>query len=223
MESREPRQHKSSYLSGYIGSGKKPGVLLARLIAALFVLLGLAAASAGAADCSNLLGLKLKDTVITEATVIAAKDDVPEYCRVQGGLETVILVRGGASHEGVEQQILLRWRSRLQRIGSGTHRRAREGIRRGRFGYRASRLPLGCVGNVQQSAIASELRASRHSLGGAAGEGSRQGVLRHPGSAFLFLRMFERRQDGAHGGASGIRTILKAWSLGAPWSTEPRR
>src|SRR5580700_7544551 len=91
MESREPRQHKSSYLSGYIGSGKKPGVLLARLIAALFVLLGLAAASAGAADCSNLLGLKLKDTVITEATVIAVKGDVPEYCRVQGGLETVIL------------------------------------------------------------------------------------------------------------------------------------
>jgi len=38
-----------------------------------------------------MLGLKLKDTVITAAAVIAAKDDVPEYCRVQGGLESVIL------------------------------------------------------------------------------------------------------------------------------------
>jgi len=66
-------------------------VLLTCLIAALFVLLGLGAAPAGAADCSNLLELKLKDTVITEATVVAAKGDVPEYCRVQGGLETVIL------------------------------------------------------------------------------------------------------------------------------------
>ena len=53
--------------------------------------LALAAAPAGAAECSNLLGLKLKDTVITEATVVAARGDVPEYCRVQGGLETVIL------------------------------------------------------------------------------------------------------------------------------------
>jgi Tannase and feruloyl esterase len=53
--------------------------------------LGAAAASTGAPDCSKLLGLKLKDTVITEAAVIPAKGDVPEYCRVQGGLETVIL------------------------------------------------------------------------------------------------------------------------------------
>jgi hypothetical protein len=42
-------------------------------------------------DCSRLLRLQLKDTVITEAAVIPAKGDVPEYCRVQGGLETVIL------------------------------------------------------------------------------------------------------------------------------------
>jgi hypothetical protein len=42
-------------------------------------------------DCSKLLKLNLKDTLITEAAVIPAKGDMPEYCRVQGGLETVIL------------------------------------------------------------------------------------------------------------------------------------
>ena len=42
-------------------------------------------------DCSKLLKLNLKDTLITEAAVIPAKGDTPEYCRVQGGLETVIL------------------------------------------------------------------------------------------------------------------------------------
>ena len=61
------------------------------LFLAFLAPLGAAAASTGAPDCSKLLGLKLKDTVITEAAVIPAKGDVPEYCRVQGGLETVIL------------------------------------------------------------------------------------------------------------------------------------
>src|ERR1700733_9990749 len=42
-------------------------------------------------DCSKLLKLNLKDTLITDAAVIPAKGDTPEYCRVQGGLETVIL------------------------------------------------------------------------------------------------------------------------------------
>src|SRR6202035_4200596 len=91
MKSREPRQHPFGCLPRSIGSCVRAGVLLAGLAAVLFVPLGLEAAPAGAADCSKLLGLKLKDTVITEATVIAAKGDVPEYCLVQGGLETVIL------------------------------------------------------------------------------------------------------------------------------------
>ena len=50
-----------------------------------------AAKSMARADCSKLLDLKLKDTVITEAAVIPAAGEVPEHCRVQGGLETVIL------------------------------------------------------------------------------------------------------------------------------------
>lgn len=66
-------------------------ILLAGLAIVLLSPLGLRAAPIGSADCSGLLRLRLKDTVITDATVIAATDDVPEYCRVQGGLETVIL------------------------------------------------------------------------------------------------------------------------------------
>jgi Tannase and feruloyl esterase len=91
MKSREPRQHPFGCLPRSIGSCVRAGVFLAGLAAVLFVSLGLGAAPAGAADCSKLLGLKLKDTVITEATIVAAKGDVPEYCLVQGGLETVIL------------------------------------------------------------------------------------------------------------------------------------
>jgi hypothetical protein len=43
------------------------------------------------ADCSRLLGLALKDTQITAARVIPAKGDVPEYCQIEGGIETLIL------------------------------------------------------------------------------------------------------------------------------------
>jgi Tannase and feruloyl esterase len=91
MKGHDQRQRTFGCLTGWIGSCKRARVLLAGLAAVQFVVLGLGPAAAGAADCSKLLGLKLKDTVITEATVIAAKGDVPEYCRVQGGLETVIL------------------------------------------------------------------------------------------------------------------------------------
>src|SRR4029077_10123585 len=91
VNSHDPRQYTFDFLPGCTRSCKKAGVLLAGLAAALCVLLGLVAAPAGAADCSKLLGLNLKDTVITEATIIAAKGDMPEYCRVQGELETVIL------------------------------------------------------------------------------------------------------------------------------------
>jgi len=91
MKNRNQRQRAFGFLPGCIAPHKRPGAFLAILVAALFVPLGLEAAPAGAADCTKLLGLNLKDTVITEAAVVAAKDDVPEYCRVQGGLETVIL------------------------------------------------------------------------------------------------------------------------------------
>jgi tannase/feruloyl esterase len=48
-----------------------------------------AAASNGAA-CTKLMNL-LPDTVISSATVVSAKADVPEYCKVIGGIEQVIL------------------------------------------------------------------------------------------------------------------------------------
>lgn len=55
-------------------------------------------ASAEAVDgaaCANLIDLTLKDTVVTDATIVPAKGDVPEYCRVQGGIERVILFEVG--------------------------------------------------------------------------------------------------------------------------------
>lgn len=77
-----PGNHKSSRL---------PALALAALGFLSFAAAPVAAKPVAAADCARLLSLKLKDTVVTEATVIPAKGDVPEYCRVQGGLETVIL------------------------------------------------------------------------------------------------------------------------------------
>jgi feruloyl esterase len=75
--------------------------LLARISPVIWLLASLAllsvasvpaaAKSMDRADCSKLLDLKLKDTVITEAAVVPAAGEVPEHCRVQGGLETVIL------------------------------------------------------------------------------------------------------------------------------------
>jgi hypothetical protein len=76
--------------------GGKLSAPLGTLAVVALIALTLAPAPATAkpmtpADCAKLLNLKLKDMVITEAAVIPAKGDVPEICRVQGGLETVIL------------------------------------------------------------------------------------------------------------------------------------
>jgi Tannase and feruloyl esterase len=49
------------------------------------------AAPMSPADCTNLIHLKLRNTQITGASVIPARGDLPEYCKVIGGLETVIL------------------------------------------------------------------------------------------------------------------------------------
>jgi hypothetical protein len=91
MKRRDQRQHAFGCLPGWIEPCIKLSALLTMLATALFVPLGLQAAPRDPVDCSKLFGMNLRDTVITEATVIAAKGDVPEYCRVQGGLETVIL------------------------------------------------------------------------------------------------------------------------------------
>src|SRR5712691_9840614 len=82
--------------SGFIVPVGKSGAPLAALALAALIALAAAPAPVAAkpmtpADCAKLLNLKLKDTVITEAAVIPSKGDVPETCRVQGGLETVIL------------------------------------------------------------------------------------------------------------------------------------
>ena len=57
---------------------------------------GAAAPSAEAqAACATLIGLKLKDTVITDAKIVAARGNIPEHCRVAGGIEQVILFEVG--------------------------------------------------------------------------------------------------------------------------------
>lgn len=66
--------------------------LLKTGLPAIFAGLFLAAMpSFGATDCAQLINLKVKDTQITDAAVVPARGEVPEYCRVQGGLEKVIL------------------------------------------------------------------------------------------------------------------------------------
>ena len=54
-----------------------------------------AAATDAAARCAQLLTLTPKDTTITDAAIVPAKGDAPEYCRVQGGIETTILFEVG--------------------------------------------------------------------------------------------------------------------------------
>lgn len=44
-----------------------------------------------AAKCLDLINLTLKDTFISSTTVIPARGSVPEYCKVIGGMEQVIL------------------------------------------------------------------------------------------------------------------------------------
>lgn len=43
------------------------------------------------ADCEKLLSLSLKDTEITSVEIVPESGMVPEYCSVQGGVETLIL------------------------------------------------------------------------------------------------------------------------------------
>src|SRR5450759_2383244 len=37
-------------------------------------------AAAAQADCAALVNLKLKDTIVTDATIVPAKGNMPEYC-----------------------------------------------------------------------------------------------------------------------------------------------
>lgn len=48
-------------------------------------------AAVDGATCANVIKLSLPDTLITNATVVRATADVPEYCRVLGAIEKVIL------------------------------------------------------------------------------------------------------------------------------------
>jgi hypothetical protein len=90
------KQSVSRWKSGLTRLHVGGGSPLVALAAVLFVSTVLATPPAAAApmspaDCSKLVNLKLKDTQITGASVIPARRDLPEFCKVVGGLETVIL------------------------------------------------------------------------------------------------------------------------------------
>jgi Tannase and feruloyl esterase len=82
------------------GSVIASAVLVAAVVASLTVVraravVGVADPPTAAARCASLMNLELTDTTITDATMIRAKGNLPEYCRVQGGIETVILFEVG--------------------------------------------------------------------------------------------------------------------------------
>jgi Tannase and feruloyl esterase len=96
MKHREKELSISNCVFELVLCDRKKAIPLMAPVAAALILLALLSPAAAAkpmtpGDCSKLLNLKLKDTIITDASIIAAKGDMPEYCRVQGGLETVIL------------------------------------------------------------------------------------------------------------------------------------
>ncbi len=61
--------------------------------------------------CTALLNLQLKDTTITDATVVPAKGNLPEYCRVEGAIENVILFEVGLPTKA--------WNGKLYYSGGG--------------------------------------------------------------------------------------------------------
>ena len=111
MRNHNQQEFTSGFAFPFIHAGLKLRTLLVAFAIILPVLVAIGPATAAAADCSTLLGLKLKDTVITEATVVSAKGDVPEYCRVQGGLETVILFEVALPTKG--------WNNKFFYVGGG--------------------------------------------------------------------------------------------------------
>src|SRR3990172_2979371 len=94
MKTRDQR-NRSRDLASRFAARRRGGLTLRWFGAVVLGSLALSAiatvANAAPSDCAKLLGLKRKDTTITEAAVVPAAGDVPEYCRVQGGLEKVIL------------------------------------------------------------------------------------------------------------------------------------
>jgi len=105
MDRRGFRRYRSGFVALFDTVGARPRRLLAAV--GLAVLLAFAStlmlvARGGShavfaaprlppPACGNLITLSLPDTVITSATVVQASGNVPEYCRVIGGVETVIL------------------------------------------------------------------------------------------------------------------------------------
>ena len=94
MKTRHQR-NRSRGLASRFASRRRGGLSLrwfgAVVLGSLALCVNATVASAAPSDCAKLLGLKRKDVLITEATIVPAAGEAPEYCRVQGGLEKVIL------------------------------------------------------------------------------------------------------------------------------------
>jgi hypothetical protein len=94
MRTRTERTNSRSLLQAFASQCKACLSYLAFGAVIIVLLTSKAYAAAGDAagpDCAKLLNLKMKDTMITEATIVPAAGEVPEHCRVLGGLEKVIL------------------------------------------------------------------------------------------------------------------------------------
>ena len=66
------------------------GQLLTGLAGLASLYLAMGCASKAAADCTSLANLAIESTTITAATLVPAGSGLPEYCRVQGHVDTEI-------------------------------------------------------------------------------------------------------------------------------------
>lgn len=92
MNDRERRQGASTFISGISGpltTRNKFVTSFGVIVALLAAAFGLSASPASAADCAAMANLKLKDTKITSAAVVAAEGSVPEYCKVLGSIHNL--------------------------------------------------------------------------------------------------------------------------------------
>src|ERR1700676_3605437 len=89
MKDCEQRQAAPAFISGFLTKCSKFGISFAVIPALLISAFAFGAIPASAADCAAMANLKLKDTMITSAAVIAADGKIPEYCKVLGSIHNL--------------------------------------------------------------------------------------------------------------------------------------
>ena len=120
-------------------------LIVATITAGLLAgLLALPAHALTAAQCAALAGLAVPSTTITSAVVITAGGGLPEYCRVQGRVDTEInfeLRLPTTTTPPMEREVLPRWRHRVRGIHPDLSPRAGSRLRGRWDGHRSRRPP----------------------------------------------------------------------------------